>query len=116
MIAIFQILYFIVFLSMLLMSIFIIFHIVMYSYSTISKLVTLLIFVPVAGVLLFTNLVIFTKIPFENIFSIFFAIKNKSRHLWMNFQNFISKDIGANETIIQVIHRNWFYLLEQFFF
>ena len=31
------------------------------------------------------------------------------------FSKFHFKDIGANETIIQVIHRNWFYLLEQFF-
>jgi len=71
MIAIFQILYFLVFLAMLLIIIFIIFHIVLYSYSTISKLITLLIFVPVAGVLLFTNFAIFTKIPLENIFSTF---------------------------------------------
>jgi hypothetical protein len=31
------------------------------------------------------------------------------------FSKFHFKDIGANETIIQVIHRNWFYLFEQFF-
>ena len=31
------------------------------------------------------------------------------------FSKFHFKDIGENETIIRVIHRNWFYLFEQFF-
>ena len=68
-IPIFQILYYLVFFTMFLMSIFIIFHIVFYSYSTASKLLTLLIFVPVAGVLLFTNLTLFSSLPLAQIFS-----------------------------------------------
>ncbi|MDD5396922.1 MAG: hypothetical protein PHW24_02570 [Candidatus Moranbacteria bacterium] len=68
-ILILQILYGIFFLTMFLMSIFIIYHIVFYSYSTPSKLITLLIFIPVAGVLLFTNAVLFSSINLENIFS-----------------------------------------------
>jgi hypothetical protein len=66
---IFQILYFLVFFSMFLMSVFIIFHIVFYSYSAFSKLVTLLVFIPVAGVLLFTNFILFMSIPLDRIFS-----------------------------------------------
>lgn len=31
------------------------------------------------------------------------------------FSKFHFKDIGANEQIIQIVHRNWFYLLQQFF-
>jgi hypothetical protein len=31
------------------------------------------------------------------------------------FSKYHFKDLGANEEIIQVIHRNWFYLLQQFF-
>lgn len=67
-IPIFQILYYLVFLALFLMSIFIIFHIVFYSYSVTSKLITLLIFVPVAGVLLFTNFVLFTSISLPQLF------------------------------------------------
>ena len=69
MITIFQILYLIVFLLMFFMSIFIIFHIAFYSYTSISKFVTLAIFIPVAAVLLFTNVILFFAIPLENIFS-----------------------------------------------
>ena len=67
-IPIFQILYYLVFFAMFLMGIFIIFHVVFYSYSTTSKLAMLAIFIPVAGVLLFTNLVLFTSIPLSQIF------------------------------------------------
>jgi uncharacterized membrane protein YdbT with pleckstrin-like domain len=31
------------------------------------------------------------------------------------FSNYHFKDLSENESIIKVIHRNWFYLLEQFF-
>ena len=68
-ILIFQILYYLVFFTMFLMSLFIIFHIVFYSYTTISKIITLLIFVPVAAVLLFTNLVLFSALPLDRFFS-----------------------------------------------
>jgi hypothetical protein len=68
-IPIFQILYYVIFFAVFLMSIFIIFHIVFYSYSAASKLLMLLIFVPVVGVLLFTNFVLFSSIDLENIFS-----------------------------------------------
>lgn len=68
-IPILQILYLIVFGIMSLMSIFIVFHIVFYSYSTASKLTMLLIFVPVAGVLLFTNYALFMDIPLGSLLS-----------------------------------------------
>lgn len=31
------------------------------------------------------------------------------------FSKYHFRDVGENETIIRVLHRNWFYLLEQFF-
>lgn len=64
---IFQGLYLIIFLSMILMCAFIIFHIVFYAYKATSKIVTLLIFVPVAAILLFTNAVLFFNIPLQDI-------------------------------------------------
>ena len=64
---IFQIAYLIIFLAMLLMCIFVIFHIVFYAYSAASKIITLLIFVPVAAILLFTNAVLFFNIPLQDI-------------------------------------------------
>jgi len=66
-VAIFQILYLIVFFIMLLMSAFVIFHIVFYSYNAFSKLVMLSIFVPVAAVLLFTNFILFMQIPLSEV-------------------------------------------------
>lgn len=66
---IFQILYGLVFLTILLMGIFIIFHIVSFSYTATSKMMMLLIFVPVAGVLLFTNFLLFANLPLAKIFS-----------------------------------------------
>ncbi|HBI51031.1 MAG TPA: hypothetical protein DDY21_04260 [Candidatus Moranbacteria bacterium] len=68
-IPIFQILYYLVFFVMFLMSIFIVFHIVFYSYSFLSRLLMLAIFVPVAGVLLFTNFVLFTSINLKQLFA-----------------------------------------------
>jgi hypothetical protein len=64
-----QIVYGAVFLMMLLMSLFIVYHIVAYSYTHISRVITLAIFLPVVGVLLFVNLVSFWSIPLENILS-----------------------------------------------
>lgn len=64
-IPIFQILYYLVLFVLFLMSIFIIFHIVFYSYSFFSKLLMLAIFISVAGVLLFTNFVLFSAIDLE---------------------------------------------------
>jgi len=66
---IFQILYYLIFLVMFLMSIFIIFHIVFYSYSFLSRLLMIAIFVPVAGVLLFTNFLLFTAVDLEQLFA-----------------------------------------------
>jgi hypothetical protein len=66
---IFQILYLLVFLAMGLMSIFVIYHIVFYSYTNISKIIMLAIFVPVTGVLLLTNFAIFQQIQLQEIFS-----------------------------------------------
>ncbi|NTW26731.1 MAG: hypothetical protein HGA36_00145 [Candidatus Moranbacteria bacterium] len=65
----FQILYFLVFFVMLLISIFIVFHIVFYAYSFFSKLLMLAIFVPVAGVLLFTNFLSFSAIDLRQVFA-----------------------------------------------
>jgi len=67
-VTLFQILYFIVLFIMLLMGSFIIFHIVFYAYSTFSKMVMLAIFLPVAVVLLITNLILFLRIPLDNLF------------------------------------------------
>lgn len=64
---IFQTLYYLSLFSMFLMSIFIVFHIVFYAYSAASKLITLLIFVPVALVLMFTNFALFSELPLERI-------------------------------------------------
>jgi hypothetical protein len=69
MVPIFQILYLLFFLTMLIMSIFIIYHVFVYSYTQLSKMVTLMIFVPVVGVLLFTNLLLFLQIPLRDMFS-----------------------------------------------
>ena len=66
-VTIFQTLYGVIFFSIALMSVFVIFHIVYYSYSVFSKLVMLAIFIPVAGVLLFTNLILFMQIPLSNL-------------------------------------------------
>jgi hypothetical protein len=54
---------------MSLMSLFIVFHIVFYSYTTFSKLITLAIFVPVVGVLLVTNYVLFNSLNLVQIFA-----------------------------------------------
>lgn len=64
-----QILYGLVFLSMCLMSAFIVFHIIFYSYSVVSKLIMLLVFIPVTGVLLSTNFILFASLPLAKIFS-----------------------------------------------
>jgi len=69
-VAIFQVLYLVVFFIMSLMSIFIIFHIVYYSYTKSSKMMMLAIFIPVAGVLLFTNLILFFQIPLNDLLPI----------------------------------------------
>ena len=69
MVAIIQIIYFLFFLTMLFMGVFIIYHITAYSYTLFSKILTLLIFVPVLCILLFTNMVIFYQIPVGEIFS-----------------------------------------------
>ncbi|EKD46869.1 MAG: hypothetical protein ACD_67C00034G0002 [uncultured bacterium] len=66
-IPIFQILYYLIFFTMFLMSIFIVFHIVFYSYSTISKFLMLAIFIPVVGALLFGNFVLFSSIDLGNL-------------------------------------------------
>lgn len=68
-IPIFQILYYLMLFAMFLMSIFVVFHIVFYSYTFASKILMLAIFVPVAGVLLFTNFVLFNSLPLNRIFA-----------------------------------------------
>ncbi|EKE20293.1 MAG: hypothetical protein ACD_8C00023G0001 [uncultured bacterium] len=68
-VAIFQIMYYLVLFSMFLMSLFIVFHIVFYAYSFLSKLLMLAIFVPVAGVLLFTNFVLFSSLNLSSLLS-----------------------------------------------
>jgi|GEM_PF-819396 FtsH-binding integral membrane protein len=69
MVLILQILYAIVFFIMLLLSGFIIFHVVFYSYNSPSKKITLALFVPVTCVLLLTNLILFNSIDLEGLFS-----------------------------------------------
>lgn len=54
---------------MVLMSVFVVYHIVVYSYTDISKIIMLAIFVPVVLVLLFTNMGLFLSIPLSDIFS-----------------------------------------------
>lgn len=68
-ITIFQIFYYLVFFTMALMSAFIVFHIVAYSYSAKSKTLMLTIFLPVVMVLLVTNFILFVNLPLEKLFS-----------------------------------------------
>jgi hypothetical protein len=69
--AVLQIMYLLFFFAMVLMSIFIVYHIVFYSYTFFSKIITLCIFVPVVGILLFTNFALFRQIPLADLVSNF---------------------------------------------
>lgn len=66
-ILIFQILYYLVFAAMCLMSIFIAFHILAYSYSYFSKIMTITIFASVAGTLLFSNFLLFKSVDLAQV-------------------------------------------------
>jgi hypothetical protein len=66
-----QILYGAVFLMMLLMGLFVTYHILAYSFTHTSRIVTLAIFLPVAAVLLISNLILFFSIDLGSIFSDF---------------------------------------------
>ena len=68
-VTIFQILYYIVLFMMTVMSAFIVFHIVFYSYSSSSKVATLAVFLPVVCVLLVTNFILFSSLPLDRIFA-----------------------------------------------
>lgn len=59
--------YNVLFYSFVLMSVFIVFHIIRYSYSKIGSLVMLLIFVPVVSSLLLANKALFEKIDLIHI-------------------------------------------------
>ena len=68
-IEIIQILYYIVFFVMSMLSAFIVFHMVRYSYTAASKTAMLAIFLPVVCVLLITNFILFSTLPFDRIFA-----------------------------------------------
>ncbi len=69
MLAIFGILYLIIVLIYILAALFIIYHIVKFSLHKSTAVLTLAIFLPVFGVLLFTNLMLFLAIDWNGIFS-----------------------------------------------
>jgi len=69
MIAIFVILYLIIVLIYILAALFIIYHIVKFSLHKSTAVLTLAIFLPVFGVLLFTNLMLLLAIDWNGIFS-----------------------------------------------
>jgi hypothetical protein len=69
MLYLFQILYLIILVVMLVLSMVIVFHILKYSYTAKSKIITLAIFLSVAAVLMITNAISFCMLPLEKFFS-----------------------------------------------
>lgn len=69
MILLVQVMYYIIILGIILAGAFIVYHIVAYSFSAYSKVVTLLIFFPVFAVLILTNIMLFSNIDFQEVFS-----------------------------------------------
>lgn len=65
--AIFDLLYLVVFMSYLLMSLFIVYHIVKYSISKTVTAFTLLFFLVGTALLLFANAILFFSIPFDQL-------------------------------------------------
>lgn len=64
---IFKALYGVVVTTVLLMSMFIVYHIVRYSYSRVGTIVMLALFLAVGGALLFSNAVLFAQLPLEDL-------------------------------------------------
>lgn len=69
MVLIFQLLYATVMLVFFLLSLFIVFHIVKYSYDKKISFLMLVIFLTFTGLLIFSNFVLFVKLPLEDLFS-----------------------------------------------
>lgn len=64
---IFKALYGVVLVTVLLMSMFIVYHIMRYSYSRSGTIIMLGLFLTVGGALLFSNAVLFAQLPLENL-------------------------------------------------
>lgn len=60
--------YAVLLLALIVMSLFIIYHIVRYAYSSAESTLMLLIFIPVTSVLLFAQIILFLSIDFSEIF------------------------------------------------
>jgi len=69
MIFIFQILYALVILILLLLSSFIVFHLAKYSYDKKAAFLMIVIFLALTSVLVFSNVILFLKLPLDEIFS-----------------------------------------------
>ena len=65
MVLIFQLLYAAVLLIFFLLSAFIVFHIVRYSYNRSSSVIMLVIFLTFTGLLIFSNIILFANLPLE---------------------------------------------------
>lgn len=68
--AIFFLAYFVIFLFFMISGIFIVYHIVKYSYSKTAMLFMLMIFCSVMGILVFTNIALLFSINFNDFISI----------------------------------------------
>jgi len=68
MIAIFQILYAVVILVFLLLSLFIVYHLLKYSYDKKVTSLMVTIFVVFTGLLIFSNIILFLNLPLEDLF------------------------------------------------
>ncbi|EKE15497.1 MAG: hypothetical protein ACD_11C00150G0002 [uncultured bacterium] len=69
MVLIFQLLYAVVMLIFFLLSLFIVFHIVKYSYDKKTTFLMLMIFLTFTSLLFFSNLILFTQLPLEEMLS-----------------------------------------------
>lgn len=67
MVLIINILYFLVMLMLLILSVFIVYHIIKYSYDKKASFLMLVLFVSVTGVLALLNVILFFRIPFDKI-------------------------------------------------
>jgi hypothetical protein len=66
-----NVLYAAVMLAFMLISFFIVFHVLRYSYSKTGTILTLAIFLPVVVVLMYTNYFLFQHLPINDFFSSF---------------------------------------------
>lgn len=63
--------YFIILVMVILSALFIIFHIIRYSFNKVATMLMLGIFIPVTLILILINIILFSLINFENMFSFF---------------------------------------------